>query len=116
MGEHPRFWVAFSFLLISTAIAAVVSVSMVVKAHAETACAPYQEFQKTLLEKFNETPSGSGITEKGGGAIIVFASPDGATWTMARVGPDGSACMIGAGSDWLEVIPPKAPIEGELPS
>lgn len=118
MGERPRFWVAFSILPLTFAVSVIMAASMVVvKANAqEQQCPLYQDLKAALLEKFNEAPSGSGISEKNSAAIVVFASPDGATWTIAHIGPDGRACPIAVGENWIEVIPPNAPIEGELPS
>ncbi|CAM5389330.1 hypothetical protein ATER59S_01874 [Aquamicrobium terrae] len=80
-------------------------------ASAEPVCMPYADLVKTL-RSVGEMPSGSGVTAQGKAALLVFASPAGATWTMAVLGQDGSACVIAAGQDWLEVIPPKGPAKG----
>jgi hypothetical protein len=39
-GEHPRFWVAFGILLLAFAFFTIMSVTMVIRAHAEPAPAP----------------------------------------------------------------------------
>ncbi len=116
MGENSRFWVAFSILLSALALCAVMSVLLTVQAHAEEQCPVYQDLKTVLLDKYNELPSGSGITAKGKAAVIVFASPGGATWTIAIIGPDGRACLTATGENWLDVIPPKEPAKGERPS
>lgn len=116
MGENRGFWVAFSIWCAAITLCLGMLFYRTTAAHAEAGCAPYQDLKKILQGHYNESPSGSGITDKGHAAVIVFASPDGETWTMVRIGPDGQACMIAAGSNWLEVIPPKAPIEGERPA
>ncbi|TIM14451.1 MAG: hypothetical protein E5Y67_12285 [Mesorhizobium sp.] len=118
MGEHPRFWVSFGIMLLAFAFFTAMSVYMVTAAHAQqqAQCPIYQDLKKALLENANELPSGSGITAKGNAAVIVFASPGGATWTIAIIGADGRACPVASGENWLDVIPPKAPVPGERPA
>lgn len=88
----------------------------VTAAHADEQCPVYQDMKTFLMEKYNELPSGSGIAAKGKAAVIVFASPGGATWSIAVIGEDGRACMLATGDNWLDVIPPKEPVKGERPS
>ena len=37
--------------------------------------------------------------------LEVFASADGATWTMAITTPNGTTCVVAAGVDWLDIEP-----------
>ena len=61
----------------------------------------------------DEAPDGYKVvslnTGSGGGGIvndkavmIVFVSPDGATWTLAALGTDGKACLVASGVDWFQ--------------
>ena len=61
---------------------------------------------KQLLEKHAEKPVGMGIAANGG-IIELFASPDGATWTLIMTMPNGKSVMLGSGEDWAgaPVIP-----------
>lgn len=54
---------------------------------------------KQLLEKHSEKPVGMGIATNGG-VIELFASSDGATWTLIMTMPNGKSVMVGAGQDW----------------
>lgn len=54
---------------------------------------------KQLLEKHSEKPVGMGIATNGG-VIELFASNDGATWTLIMTMPNGKSVMVGAGQDW----------------
>lgn len=54
-----------------------------------------------LKQTFNEIPVSKGLSEEGF-ALIVYASPSGATWTMVVVAPSGRACVIVVGTDWME--------------
>ena len=54
-------------------------------------CVAYRDLNAAAAA-LGQVPSGSGIMRKGSAAVIVYASPGGATWTMAVVGPSGTAC------------------------
>ncbi len=57
---------------------------------------------KELQERHEEKPSAMGIAENGG-IIELFASEDGATWTLILTMPSGRSMVIGAGYDWSNV-------------
>ena len=106
MGARVRFWTWFIGLCALMLVAASVAVSLATKARAETLCLTYPDLVKAL-DKMGEKPAGSGIMGGGKAVMLVFASPGGATWAMALLGPGEKACIVAAGQDWLEVVPPK---------
>ncbi len=74
-------------------------------AQQQQACGNYVEMAKNLKDKFSEQRVAMGLNQKGD-AVVIFASPNGATWSALTVQPTGTACMVGAGSQW-ETIAPK---------
>lgn len=38
--------------------------------------------------------------------LEIFATSDGATWTMAMSAPGGMSCVVAAGEHWQESEPP----------
>lgn len=77
---------------------------------AQTRCAPLTVWVKGLQNRFAEIDIGGGRI---GPQLVarVFASPDGATFTILAVNPNGLACLVLSGDDWepgrlpLRVIP-----------
>ncbi len=63
------------------------------------ACYQWETARKALEEKYHETIVGSGIINDKT-VVIVFASPDGETFTLLSVGADGLACKILDGGGW----------------
>jgi len=59
-----------------------------------------------LESKYGERPIGGGVTAAGG-LVQVFTSESGETWSIVVFGPDGKACLIGAGDDWQQLKPPQ---------
>ena len=118
MGENSRFWVAFSILLSALALCAVMLVAMTVRAHADEAptCLPYADMKKAIADNFGAAPAGSGIMESGKSVLMIFASPKGDTWTATMLNPDGSACLMAHGTDWMDVIPPQFSMKDRRPS
>jgi hypothetical protein len=68
-------------------------------ADAQTAGVDRALVVKQLLEKHSEKPVGMGIATNGG-IVELFASTDGATWTLIMTMPNGKSVMVGAGQDW----------------
>lgn len=68
-------------------------------ASARADCLPLAEFARQLAAKYQEAPIARAI--QGRIPIIVFASPNGATYTIVAVVQSGrTACMIAAGTSW----------------
>lgn len=74
-------------------------------------CGPLDQVVEGLSTGWKETPVGRGM--QGGDLIVmVFADPDGDTWTIIGVGSDGIACLLASGTAW-EVLPRPVPgVEG----
>ena len=53
-----------------------------------------------LATEWAERPAALGLGDDGA-AVELLLSANGATWSLLRVWPDGSACLIGAGESWL---------------
>lgn len=72
-------------------------------------CAPLDQVVEGLEARWQETPVARGM--QGADLIImVFASPDGATWSVLGISPDGTACLLASGADW-QALPTSAPGE-----
>jgi len=69
-------------------------------------CAPRDVQTKWLAQSHKETPVGRGVTASGN-LVEVYASPDGASWTLLATDPRKISCIIGAGVAWrhLEAAP-----------
>jgi hypothetical protein len=62
-----------------------------------------------LADTYQEAPVAIGVSARGQ-LLEIFASPDGATWTILMTTADKISCAVAAGRD-LQVIaaPPKGP-------
>lgn len=49
--------------------------------------------------------------ESNGRLFEIFATDDGATWTMVITTPDGASCVVAAGLEWQE--PEKEEVDSE---
>ena len=88
--------------VIAAAIAALTTtVSMTAATHAQGMCFPRADLVQQLARDFQEAPAAVGITDDGS-LLEVFASKDGETWTVVVSLPDGTACPVAAGQQWLE--------------
>lgn len=61
-------------------------------------CAPWDVARAEFKKTYGEEPVAAGVAR--GSMVVVLASPDGKTFTIMVVGPNGMACGIAAGSDW----------------
>jgi hypothetical protein len=79
---------------------------------AQAACerVDYRRLAAGLADRFAERPVALGSAEPV--ALVVFATADGATWTVVQLWPDGQACIAAAGHDW-ELLPPAGGPPGE---
>jgi len=75
-------------------------------------CMPRESLVKELSDKYSEAPIVIAPTNVGV-LLEVFASPGGATWTLAITRPDGISCIIMVGENWRKAVPKvvKAPVE-----
>lgn len=67
---------------------------------AEPTCAPYHELEAKFAKEFGEVPAGGSGLIDGTHAVVIFASPNGETWTAVVVDAAGVACPVMAGVGW----------------
>lgn len=78
---------------------------MVASAAAQSACGPRDRVLDWLTATYREAPIAAGVT--GAGDLVeVYASADGATWTILVTSPGGRSCLVGAGEDWRALVRP----------
>jgi hypothetical protein len=63
-------------------------------------CAPIDQIEANLAAEYQETRVQQGVVGEGRAMLLIFAAPDGATWTAVMLRHDGIGCMAAAGSDW----------------
>jgi hypothetical protein len=76
-------------------------------------CYPRDAIHAHLAERYGERPVGVGVTA--GQLVELLTRPDGASWTILVIRPDGLACPVAAGEDWTGVSAP-TPGRGESSS
>jgi len=76
-------------------------------------CYPRDAIHAHLAERYGELPAGVGLAA--GQLVELLTRPDGASWTILVIRPDGLACPVAAGEDWTDVSAP-APERGESSS
>jgi hypothetical protein len=86
--------------LVVTAVLATATALLPISAAAsENQCGKHKDVKQLLLQKYNESPVGLGITSQGG-LVEVLTASDGATWSIIVTTPDGLSCLIAAGESW----------------
>lgn len=70
-------------------------------------CAPVDQAVELLVNTYGEELVGEGEGPNGT-RLMIFAHPDGDTWAVIGLLPDGNACFIASGTDWIarEPTPP----------
>lgn len=63
-------------------------------------CAPFDQVEAMLGQTYHETRVQQSLGDEGKYMLVIFASPNGETWTAAMVRSDGMACLAAAGTDW----------------
>ncbi|MFZ5749898.1 MAG: hypothetical protein ACOY5U_02410 [Pseudomonadota bacterium] len=90
-----------------------VALLLLLPTQAAAECLDLDRILQRLDRYFGEVPVFAGAGDAGDvGATIVTAAPDGTTFTVLVVRPDGTACMIGAGNGWSIARPAPAGKEG----
>lgn len=99
---------AFSRWALATLVAALVVFSVALLADSAKAdtlsCAPVDQAVELLVTKYGEALVGVGDGPNGT-RLFIFARPDGNTWTVLGLLPDGKACFIASGSNWEAAAP-----------
>lgn len=103
-GGGPKAVLVRIFGAIAIALALMLSAGSMARAQAPAACAAHAEIERQLERKFAERRIALALTEKGS-LVEVYASPDGATWTVVVTLVDGRSCVLLAGQDWYDARP-----------
>ena len=91
----------------------IAAVAPVNPASAAGPCYPRDAIHAHLAERYGERPLGVDLAA--GQLVELLTRPDGASWTILVIRPDGLACPVAAGEDWTDVSEP-APERGESSS
>lgn len=73
-------------------------------------CAAWADIKRQAADRYGEHEVSSGQINPVS-IIVVLASPDGETFTVAVIGRNGKACVIASGRGWEPGRLPQAPIE-----
>jgi hypothetical protein len=73
-------------------------------AHAQTACGEREAIISRLEAKWGETFVGGGL-QSASSVFEVWISADKGTWTILKTSANGMACVMAAGTNWLESLP-----------
>lgn len=106
----------------SAAVAALALVAAVLPGRAgaqqqPAPCGKLAELDAELSERFHETRIDRGTIDRAtigrgtiatGALLVIYASPDGDTWTAVTVQPTGTACVVGYGRRWEQGSAPAA--------
>ena len=69
-------------------------------------CSPREDVLAQLERKFGERPVAIGIANTGG-LLELVATPSGSTWTVIVSTPQGISCLLAAGQNWQDIVPPE---------
>lgn len=78
-------------------------VLLVQDAKAAPQCDAAEKVMQLLADQYGEERIGEGSA--GGGQLLIFAHPDGDTWSVVVLLPDGQACLMASGADWTTIEP-----------
>jgi len=73
-------------------------------AAAETVCARMEQIAAGLAQGYGEAPVSRGLMPSGQ-LLVVFAAPDGATFTLIIVSAAGVGCVGASGTGWQSIVP-----------
>ncbi len=73
-------------------------------AEAQTVCVAHVDLVKQLSRKYAEQPVAMGLASDGS-VMELFTRKDGETWTLVRIMPNGTSCMMAGGESWIEMSP-----------
>jgi hypothetical protein len=87
------------FVGAAAALAVVLSIATGAAAQSNF-CLERDKLVEALDGKYSEKPIAAGL-DNAGKLLEVFATGDGATWTMIMTAPGGKSCIVAAGEKWL---------------
>lgn len=63
-------------------------------------CGPRAAVLQALYEKYKESPAFLATNTDGTRLVEITVSPNGETWTLLVIRPDGLTCLLATGKDW----------------
>lgn len=92
---------------LALAITLGIGLTLAALAQGSDRCVSTDQIIDLLASRYGEEQVASGVV--GGGAVLlIFAHPDGSTWSAVVVLPDGRACMMASGTGWATRPPTPA--------
>ena len=73
-------------------------------AYAQSTCGQREAIVERLTSKWGETFAGGGL-QNANSVFEIWMSVEKGTWTILRTMPNGTACVMAAGTNWLESLP-----------
>src|SRR3546814_876208 len=70
-------------------------------------CASHESALRQLALKYGEAVVAGGVVN-GGTFLELLVSPNGETWTILEILPNGRACISGSGENWRGITPEPA--------
>lgn len=64
-------------------------------------CAERSALKAVLAQRWQERPTAFGMASNGR-VLELYTSPEGQSWTLVAVAPEGRACVIASGRGWIE--------------
>ena len=71
------------------------------QAKPQPVCGSFEQVHDSLKQNYNETVYGVGETNGGGSITELLLAPNGKTWTITVVLPNGVTCLMASGKDWI---------------
>jgi hypothetical protein len=87
-------------VVIAAALSTLLAGPALAQEQQQPTCAPIDQIEAKLAAEYQETRVQQGVVGEGRAMLVIFAAPDGATWTAVMLRHDGVGCMAAAGSDW----------------
>lgn len=63
-------------------------------------CLPQADLYATLSAEYNEAPQMQGLS--GDGKLMQLWASEAGTWTLIVITPQGQACVVGVGGDFMD--------------
>ena len=73
-------------------------------ANAQEACLVRENAVAQLEARFAERAVGRGLAPRGAAMVELFVAATG-TWTVMVTDPQGRACIVASGKDWIHIAP-----------
>jgi hypothetical protein len=81
------------------------AVSFSASAQTGIPCYERESFLASLQSDYTERLVAAGVRDNK--LIQLFVRPDGRSWTIVVLRPDGLACPLAAGVDWVDLLDPR---------